>query len=69
MRRFSDEMKRRWEERRSSKHTTWANLILRILVLAFVVMVVVFFASPDTDKFRNFFEFLNQTPPAREIER
>jgi hypothetical protein len=69
MQRFNDEMKRRWEERRNSKHTTWANLILRILLLVFVVMAVAFFASPDTDKFRNFFEFLNQTPSAREIGR
>ena len=66
MKGFREEMQRRWEERRSRKHATWANLILRILILAFLVMVIAFFASPDTDKFRNFFEFLNQAPITRE---
>ncbi|MCD6180914.1 MAG: hypothetical protein J7K89_00850 [Candidatus Cloacimonetes bacterium] len=67
MKQFREEMQRRWEERRSKKYATWANLILRILLLAFVVMVIAFFADPDIDKFRNFFEFLNQAPIPREV--
>ncbi len=54
MSKLSEEIKNRYAKRRKNKIYTWANFIVRLFLLIFVIMVIRFLSSPDTEKFRNF---------------
>ena len=67
---FKEKLESNWQELRTKRIATWTNFIIRILILVFVVMIIRFFASPDTDKFRDFLNFwkTNQSEqPEKEI--
>jgi len=54
MSRLSEEIKNRYAKRRKNKIYTWANFIVRLFLLIFVIIIIRFFSSPETEKFRNF---------------
>mgnify|MGYP003985361851 CR=1 FL=1 len=54
---FKDELKNRWQERKTGKAFSWTHLVVRILILFFLVLIIRFFASDETDKFRDFLQF------------
>ena len=54
---FKEKLESNWQELRTKRIASWMNFIIRILILVFVVMIIRFFASPDTDKFRDFLNF------------
>lgn len=51
MKDLQEEIKRRRQARRTTRTTSWTSLILRILLLAFVLIMIRFFANPDPSKF------------------
>lgn len=53
-------IKSRREELRKLRSSSWINLIIRILILIFVVMIIRYFKDGDPDKFRNW-ESLDKT--------
>jgi hypothetical protein len=54
---FKEELKNRWQERKSGKAFSWTHLIVKILIFIFLVLIIRFFASEETDKFRDFLQF------------
>ena len=54
---FKEKLESNWQEILTKRIASWMNFIIRILILVFVVMIIRFFASPDTDKFRDFLNF------------
>ena len=64
---FKEKLEKNWQELRTKRTATWMNFIIRLLIFIFVVMVIHFFASPDTDKFRNFLSFWKSNQSEKEI--
>ena len=64
---FKEKLESNWQELRTKRIATWTNFIIRILILVFVVMIIRFFASPDTDKFRDFLSFWKSNQSEKEI--
>lgn len=48
---FKEELERRISERRKQKTNSWFNLIIRILVLIFVIMIIRYFGSLRARKY------------------
>jgi len=60
MSKFSEEWEERMKNRRSGKSNTWSNFLVKLLLLIFVIMLIKFFGSSDTKKFRDFIQFSNK---------
>jgi len=61
MGKFNDEWEERMKNRRSGKGNTWSNFLVKLLLLIFVIMLIKFFGSSDTKKFRDFIHFSNNS--------
>ena len=64
---FKEKIENSWQELRSKKIATWTNFVIRILILVFLIMIIRFFASPNTDKFRNFLSFWKTNQVEKEV--
>jgi len=53
MKEFKEEIERRRQERRRLRSSTWINFIIRILALAFIVLIIRYFSDSNPDKFRS----------------
>ncbi|HPR17043.1 MAG TPA: hypothetical protein PLD62_02240 [Candidatus Cloacimonadota bacterium] len=42
---FKEELERKMAERRRQKSSSWINLIIRILILVFVVIIIRYFST------------------------
>jgi len=54
MSRLSEEIQNRYAKRHKNKVFTWANFLVRLILLILVIMFIRFLADPDTGKFRDF---------------
>ncbi|OQX71622.1 MAG: hypothetical protein B6D62_01700 [Candidatus Cloacimonas sp. 4484_275] len=50
MKKFREELERRKNERRKKRSSTWIGLIIRILILAFVIMIMKTLGTPVAKK-------------------
>ena len=50
MKKFQEELERRKSERRQKRSSTWIGLIIRILILAFVIMIMKTLGTPTARK-------------------
>ena len=64
---FKEKLEKNYQELRTKRTATWTNLIIKFLIFIFVVMIINFFASPDTNKFRDFITFWKSNQPEKEI--
>jgi hypothetical protein len=53
MKEFKEEIENRRQARRNMRSSTWINLIIRIFVLVFVIMIIRYFSDSNPDKFRS----------------
>ena len=56
---FKKEIENRFKERKERKYNTWSNLLVRILILVFLVMLIRQFVNTDGDIFHSFKNLTN----------
>ncbi|MCD4819820.1 MAG: hypothetical protein K8S23_14140 [Candidatus Cloacimonetes bacterium] len=52
---ISDNFHKKRLDRRSKKTSTWANLIVKVILLVFVIIIIRNLSNPDNSIFFNFF--------------
>lgn len=58
MKAFREEIERRKQERRSRRSSTWAGLLVKVMIFILLILLIRFIISPGG---RNFGEYLRDT--------
>lgn len=56
---FKKEIENRFKDRKNKRSNTWSNLIIRILILIFLIMLIKQFVNSDGDVFHSFKNLTN----------
>lgn len=66
---FKKEIENRFNERKQKRVNTWTNLIVRILILFFLIMLIKQFVNPEEDIFHSFKNLTNVKSGQSEVEK